>query len=56
MILRSNLPRLVEIARGADRVLDVGGWHNPFHPATHVIDLGDHASRRTADCLTPGEP
>ena len=56
MILRSNLPRLVKIARGADRVLDVGGWHNPFHPATHVIDLNGYATRRTADSLTPGEP
>lgn len=56
MILRKNLPRLMEIARGAERVLDVGGWHNPFHPATHVIDLSPYATRRSVDSLTPDEP
>ncbi len=55
MILRSNLPRLVETARTAPRVLDVGGWHNPFGPATHVIDLGAYATRRREEALTPGE-
>lgn len=55
MILRSNLPRLIEATRAAPRVLDVGGWHNPFGPATHVIDLGDYATRRREETLTPGE-
>lgn len=54
MILRSNLPRLVEVAQAAERVLDVGGWHKPFAPATHVIDLGSHATRRRWEELTPG--
>jgi hypothetical protein len=27
MILRSNLPKLCELAGGADRVLDLGGWY-----------------------------
>ncbi len=55
MILRRNLPRLIEIAHGSKRVLDVGGWHNPFNPATHVLDLNEHATRRICDSLTPGE-
>ena len=56
MILRGNLPRLVDTARAAERVLDVGGWHNPFAPATHVIDLGRYETRQRHETLTPGEP
>lgn len=56
MILRGNLPRLVETARAGMRVLDAGGWHNPFGPATHVIDLGRHETRQRHESLTPGEP
>lgn len=55
MILRGNLPRLVETARAGMRVLDVGGWHNPFGPATHVLDLGRYETRQKHDSLTPGE-
>jgi len=55
MILRGNLPRLVETARAGMRVLDVGGWHNPFGPATHVIDLGRYETRQKHDSLTPQE-
>ena len=39
MILRSNLPKLRGYASAAPRVLDVGGWYQPFNLATHVIDL-----------------
>jgi hypothetical protein len=39
MILLSNLPRLRELAGAAGRVLDVGGWYQPFNLATHVVDL-----------------
>lgn len=56
MILYSNLPRLIERAKACETVLDVGGWHNPFGPATHVIDLGDYETRQVQDSLTPGEP
>lgn len=56
MILLSNLPRLVKTALASSRVLDVGGWHNPFHPATHVIDLKGYATRRSPDTLTPDQP
>ena len=55
MILYSNLPKLIARAKACDSVIDVGGWHNPFGPATHVIDLGSHATRQAADSLTPGE-
>ncbi|MCX7354857.1 MAG: methyltransferase domain-containing protein [Alphaproteobacteria bacterium] len=55
MILRGNLPRLVETARAGMRVLDVGGWQNPFGPATHVIDLGRYETRQKHDSLPPGE-
>jgi hypothetical protein len=56
MILESNLGRLIKTARAIERVLDVGGWHNPFGPATHVIDLGEYESRHTHEALAPGEP
>ena len=56
MILRSNLPSLRERAAGAARVLDVGGWHQPFNLATHVIDLLPYETRRTNEVLDPEDP
>lgn len=56
MILDGNLPGLIETCRSAERVLGVGGWHNPFNLATHVIDSGAYATRQTAETVTPGEP
>src|SRR5271166_822712 len=53
MILRSNLPKLREIARNSACVLDVGGWYQPFNLATHVIDLHPYESRRSGDALDP---
>lgn len=53
MILFSNLPRLKEISAESERVLDVGGWHNPFNLATHVIDIMPFETRRAADALDP---
>lgn len=53
MILRSNLPRLRELAGAAERVLDVGGWYQPFNLATHVIDLLPFETRRQQDALDP---
>jgi len=55
MILRSNLPRLRERARASARILDVGGWYQPFNLATHVIDLCPYESRRVHDALDPGD-
>ena len=56
MILRSNLPRLREICHILPRVLDVGGWHNPFNLATHVLDIMPYDSRRIHDALDPEDP
>jgi SAM-dependent methyltransferase len=56
MILNANLPRLIEIARGAERVLDVGGWYRPLRLATHAMDLQPYATRRLEEALDPGEP
>ncbi len=53
MILRSNLPKLREFAGGSVRVLDVGGWYQPFNLATHVIDLHPYESRRIRDAIDP---
>jgi hypothetical protein len=53
VILRSNLPKLRAAAGAAARVLDVGGWYQPFNLATHVIDLCPYGSRRTHDALDP---
>jgi hypothetical protein len=53
MILRSNLPRLRELAGTAERVLDIGGWYQPFNLATHVVDLMPYATRRVSEALDP---
>jgi len=53
MILRSNLPKLRETCRDLPKVLDVGGWHNPFNLATHVLDIMPYDTRRTGDALDP---
>ena len=53
MILVSNLPRLKEISAASEKVLDVGGWHNPFNLATHVIDIMPYATRRSQEALDP---
>src|SRR5260221_14723336 len=53
MILPSNLPRLRELARASVRILDVGGWYQPFNLATHVIDVCPYESRRVHDALDP---
>mgnify|MGYP001212395418 CR=1 FL=1 len=53
MILRSNLPKLRCTCRAAVRVLDVGGWHNPFNLATHVLDIMPYETRRKEDALDP---
>lgn len=53
MILRSNLPKLREICSDLPKVLDVGGWHNPFNLATHVLDIMPYETRRTEDALDP---
>jgi hypothetical protein len=56
MIIRSNMPRLRETCRDLPRVLDVGGWHNPFNLATHVLDIMPYESRRAHDALDPEDP
>jgi SAM-dependent methyltransferase len=53
MILRSNLPQLRDRATAATRVLDVGGWYQPFNLATDVIDLCAYGSRRVHDAIDP---
>ncbi|MBV9863198.1 MAG: methyltransferase domain-containing protein [Alphaproteobacteria bacterium] len=53
MILRSNLPRLRQAALVAGRVLDIGGWYQPFNLATHVIDLCPFETRRRQEALDP---
>jgi SAM-dependent methyltransferase len=53
MLLRSNLPKLRERAGASTRVLDVGGWYQPFNLATHVIDLAPYESRRSHDAIDP---
>lgn len=53
MILRSNLPRLRALASAKGRVLDVGGWYQPFNLATHVIDLCPYETRRVQEALDP---
>lgn len=53
VILTSNLPKVCDIARRSERVLDVGGWFQPFNLATHVIDLFPHETRKAAHALDP---
>ena len=52
MILRSNLPLLRKSAANA-RVLDIGGWYQPFNLATHVIDLCPYVTRRCHEAVDP---
>lgn len=54
MILTANLPRLCDLARRADRVLDVGGWFRPFNLATHVLDVMPYETRHRQDPIDPG--
>src|SRR6185369_14551494 len=56
MILKKNLPAILEQAARADRVLDVGGWFQPFNHATHVLDLNPYATRRAPHALDAGSP
>ena len=56
MIVESNLPRIREIALNAPTVLDVGGWHRPFHAAPHVLDLQPYETRNTREALDPEQP
>lgn len=53
MILRSNITKLQHTCRNLPKVLDVGGWHNPFNLATHVLDIMPYQSRRTHEALDP---
>ena len=53
MILRSNITKLQDTCRNLPNVLDVGGWHNPFNLATHVLDIMPYQSRRTHKALDP---
>ena len=53
MILRSNLVRLRKAANAAARVLDIGGWYQPFNLATHVVDLLPYTTRRQHEALDP---
>jgi hypothetical protein len=53
VILRANLPKLLGLAASSGRVLDVGGWYQPFNLATHVIDLQPYETRRLAEALDP---
>ena len=53
VILRSNLPRLRDCALSAERILDIGGWYQPFNLATHVIDLCPYQTRRRHEALDP---
>jgi hypothetical protein len=56
MILHANLPEICDRMRRATRALDVGGWFQPFNLATHVLDIGDYATRRRAHAIDPENP
>lgn len=53
MILTDNLPRVCASAASENRVLDIGGWRQPFNLATHVLDLGPYESRHQDHALDP---
>jgi hypothetical protein len=48
MILRTNLPEVVDRALDSSRVLDVGGWYLPLNAATHVLDIHPLSTRGAA--------
>jgi len=53
MILRRNLPAVVEAAQNAKAALDVGGWFQPLNAASHVLDINPYETRRSRDALDP---
>jgi SAM-dependent methyltransferase len=56
MILRSNLPAVIQMAGAAGTVLDVGGWFQPLNCATHVLDLSPYETRRADHALDRDRP
>src|SRR5258708_14351859 len=53
MILRRNLPAVVEAAQNARTALDVGGWFQPLNAASHVLDINPYETPRSHDALDP---
>ena len=42
-----SVPEVVRRMLGAERSLDIGGWHRPINAATHVLDLNPYETRLT---------
>lgn len=45
-MLPENKQKIINIIKKTDKVLDVGGWENPFPFATHVIDILPYETRK----------
>lgn len=53
-MLAANVARVLDLVREGDRVLDVGGWYQPFTRADVVVDLLPHATRGLGGRAGPG--
>jgi hypothetical protein len=53
-MLPASVDRIMAMLPADARVLDVGGWAAPFKPATHMLDLGEYATRGILGSYGPG--
>jgi hypothetical protein len=44
-MLKENIPKLLSLIKPNDKVLDIGGWAQPFNRANVVIDINPYESR-----------
>jgi hypothetical protein len=45
-VLPESKTKIIDSLRKEDRVLDVGGWENPFPLATHIMDICTYETRK----------
>jgi hypothetical protein len=55
-MLRKNAERIVAQLSDSDRVLDVGGWYEPFHRADWVVDILPYETHGIAGHTGPDVP
>ena len=53
MNLTGNKPALFTATDRADKILDVGGWFQPFNRATHVLDIMPFETRHRQNAIDP---
>ncbi len=54
-MLKTNADKIVAMLSDDDRVLDIGGWYEPFNRADTVVDILPYETRGTAGHTGPAE-